>query len=107
MRMSLGAVLVALVLSVPFGAAQAGNYQPPPGYQPNNQTWVQEWNQWAEQFGEQFESWIDGLLGIPDTGGGGGGSGSVAAPEIDPSEAFAALTLLAGGLAALRGRRTK
>jgi len=29
------------------------------------------------------------------------------APEIDPSSALAGLTLLAGGLAVLRGRRTK
>ena len=35
-----------------------------------------------------------------------GGGGVVAAPEIDPASAAAALTLLAGGLAALRGRRS-
>lgn len=29
------------------------------------------------------------------------------APEIDPTSAMAALTLMAGGLAVLRGRRTK
>jgi hypothetical protein len=29
------------------------------------------------------------------------------APEIDPSSALAGLTLLAGGLAVLRGRRSK
>lgn len=34
------------------------------------------------------------------------GGGVAAAPEIDPAEAAAALTLLAGGLAALRGRRS-
>lgn len=34
------------------------------------------------------------------------GSGPVAAPEIDPASAAAALTLLAGGLVALRGRRS-
>lgn len=32
---------------------------------------------------------------------------SVAAPELDPASAVAALTLLSGGLAMLRGRRTK
>jgi hypothetical protein len=32
--------------------------------------------------------------------------GTVSAPEIDPSTAIAALTLLAGGLAILRGRRS-
>lgn len=31
----------------------------------------------------------------------------VAAPEIDPAAAVAGLTLLAGGLAVLRGRRVK
>lgn len=37
--------------------------------------------------------------------GSGPGGGVTAAPEIDPASAAAALTLLAGGLAALRGRR--
>ena len=32
---------------------------------------------------------------------------SVAAPEIDPASALGGLTLLAGGLAVIRGRRTK
>ena len=32
---------------------------------------------------------------------------SVAAPEIDPAGAMSALTLLAGGLAVLRGRRSR
>ena len=31
----------------------------------------------------------------------------VRAPEIDPASAFAAFTMLAGGLAVLRGRRSK
>ena len=31
----------------------------------------------------------------------------VAAPEIDPASAMSALTLLVGGLAVIRGRRTK
>jgi hypothetical protein len=31
----------------------------------------------------------------------------IAAPEIDPASAFAGLTLLAGGLAVLRGRRSR
>jgi hypothetical protein len=34
-------------------------------------------------------------------------SGPVKAPEIDPASMVAALTLLGGGLAVLRGRRTK
>lgn len=36
-----------------------------------------------------------------------GGSGPTAAPEIDPAAAAAAFTLLAGGLAVLRGRRSR
>lgn len=36
-----------------------------------------------------------------------GNGGPTAAPEIDPAEALAALTLLSGGLAVLRGRRSK
>jgi hypothetical protein len=34
-------------------------------------------------------------------------SGPAAAPEMDPSSAMAGFTLLAGGLAVLRGRRSK
>jgi hypothetical protein len=34
------------------------------------------------------------------------GSGPMAAPEIDPAAAMAALSLLAGGLAVMRGRRS-
>ena len=34
-------------------------------------------------------------------------AGRVPAPEFDPASAVAALTLLSGGLAVLRGRRTK
>ena len=33
--------------------------------------------------------------------------GPISAPEIDPTSALGALTLLAGGLAVIRGRRTK
>jgi hypothetical protein len=45
--------------------------------------------------------------GVPTgwTASGGGGGGTVTAPEIDPTSAIAALTLLAGGLAVLRGGR--
>lgn len=32
---------------------------------------------------------------------------AVRAPELDPASAVAALTLMSGGLAVLRGRRTK
>lgn len=113
MRNFLGTILVAASLSFAAGAAHANNYQRPAGYDPQSQTWLQEWDQWVDQFGEQFEDWIDGLLGIPDFdggssgGGGGGGGGTLAAPEIDPSGALAALTLLAGSLSVLRGRRAK
>jgi hypothetical protein len=37
----------------------------------------------------------------------GWASDATAAPEIDPTGAMAGLTLLAGGLAVLRGRRSK
>ena len=40
-------------------------------------------------------------------GGNGGGPGGFAAPEIDPSSAVSALTLLVGGLVVLRGRFRK
>jgi hypothetical protein len=35
------------------------------------------------------------------------GAARVSAPELDPASAMAALTLLTGGLAVLRGRRKK
>jgi len=35
------------------------------------------------------------------------GAARVSAPELDPASAMAALTLLTGGLAVLRGRRRK
>lgn len=39
--------------------------------------------------------------------GPGPGPSATPAPEIDPAGAFAALTLLAGGIAVVRGRRAK
>jgi hypothetical protein len=108
MRKSLGIFVAALVLSVSAATAHAETYQRPAGFEPNNPTWLQEWNEWIDQFGQEFAQWIDSLLGIPYSGqGGNGGNGSVAAPEFDPAEALAALTLLSGGLAVLRGRRAK
>jgi hypothetical protein len=111
MRRSLGAILVALVLCVSIPAARAGGANQPSGFQPNNPTWLQAWDQWADQLGDQVEDLLDSAFGIPDVdssgGNGGGGSGAVAAPEIDPVSALAALTLLAGGLAVIRGRRTE
>jgi|SRR6185437_6291408 len=109
MQKSLWAFLLALAICASSTAAYAGNSNGTLGFQPQNQTWLQEWDQWVDQFGEQFETWIDGLLGIPDvdSGGGGGGGGSVAAPEMDPAGMLGALTLLAGGLVVIRGRRAK
>jgi hypothetical protein len=93
MRSSLPIILVALVLSVPVAAAQDHH----PGYQQNSQSWLQQWDQW----GGRFESWLDGHHHH-----GAGGSGPVAAPELDPAGAMGALTLLMGGLAVVRGRRS-
>ena len=45
--------------------------------------------------------------GAPSGGQGGGWGGHFSAPEIDPSSAIAALTLLIGGLAVLRSRIAK
>jgi hypothetical protein len=46
--------------------------------------------------------------GAPSAGQRGGGwGGHFTAPEIDPSSAIAALTLLVGGLALIRGRIAK
>jgi hypothetical protein len=110
MRKSPALFIAVLVLSVSAAVAHAGTYQQPAGLQPGNATWLQEWDNWIDQFGQEFAEWIDGLLGIPygapASAGGQGGSGAVAAPEFDPASAMAALTLLSGGLAALRGRRS-
>jgi hypothetical protein len=49
---------------------------------------------------------VSTLSGWTENGGAlGGGGSTVAAPEIDASSAVVAVTLLAGGLAVLRGRR--
>ena len=48
-----------------------------------------------------------GPLGGGPPGGPSPGPGTMAAPEIDPSSAMAGFTLLAGGLAVLRGRRRR
>ena len=106
MQKSLWAFLLVLAISASSTAAHAGT-SPPPGFQPQNQTWLQEWDQWADQFGDQFETWVDNLFGISDVDSGGGGGGSLAAPEMDPAGMLAALTLLAGGLAIIRGRRAR
>lgn len=110
MRKSTAPFIAALVLTVST-VAQAGTYQQPAGFQPDSATWVQQWDNWIDQLGQDFAQWLDGLLGIPysspGSAGGQGGSGAVAAPEFDPASAMAALTLLSGGLAVLRGRRSR
>jgi hypothetical protein len=111
MRKSPAPFVAVLALSVAAAVAHAGTYQQPAGFQPGNTTWLQEWDNWIDQLGQEFAQWLDGLLGIPYTapgsGGGQSGSGTVAAPEFDPASATAALTLLSGGLAVLRGRRSR
>lgn len=111
MRKSSGTFIAALVLSVSAAVVHAGTYPQPSGFQPNNPTWLQAWDNWADQLGQELAQWLDGLLGIPYSApGGSGGQGSpgtVAAPEFDPASATAALTLLSGGLAVLRGRRSR
>ena len=111
-------LLGILALSICATAVAYANPSPP--VQPNNSGWTQPqggWTQtdlqavdkWLDQCGEQFEDWWwstwGSVLGISDPDSGQGGA--VAAPEFDPASAFAALTLLSGGLAVLRGRRKK
>jgi hypothetical protein len=56
----------------------------------------------------QIELKLGMVPSCPSGGGGsGGGSGPTAAPEIDPASAMTALTLVLGGLAVVRGRRTQ
>lgn len=73
-------------------------------------------DKWLDRFGDSFEDWFYAswgpTLGITDPDSGhsessGSRGGTVAAPELDPAAALAALTLLSGGLAVLRGRRSK
>jgi LPXTG-motif cell wall-anchored protein len=51
--------------------------------------------------------WFFGFIPIRVCTPNGGGPTPVAAPEIDPASAVAGLTLMAGGLAVLVGRRKK
>jgi hypothetical protein len=64
------------------------------------------WGESFPTFENALETWwqeiISELCGQQGTNGGG----TVAAPEIDPAGAMAALSLLAGGLAVMRGRRS-
>ena len=58
----------------------------------------------ADQLGNSISSaFEDGSISVTS----GGGTGVTQAPEIDPNSAAGALTLLAGCLAVLRGRRSK
>lgn len=47
-----------------------------------------------------------GQTTLTSAGSGGGTGGTVGAPEIDPSSSVAAMTLLLGALAVMRGRRS-
>jgi hypothetical protein len=51
--------------------------------------------------------WIFGFIPIKVCTPNRGGTNPVAAPEIDPASGVAGLTLMAGGLAVLAGRRKK
>lgn len=104
-------LLAVLALSISATAAYAS---PAPTTQPQSgwtQSDLQAIDNWVDQFGEQFEDWFYAtwgpVLGITDPDSGHSGGGTVAAPELDPAAALAALTLLTGGLAVLRGRRSK
>lgn len=109
-------LLAVLALSLSATAAYA---MPAPMTQPKP-SWTQSERQaldkWLDQRGDQFEDWFYAtwgqVFGLTDpdsghSGSSGGSGGSVAAPELDPAAALAALTLLTGGLAVLRGRRSK
>jgi len=101
------------VLTLSLSATAVAYAAPSPPVQPTTQlsaSQQQAIDGWVDQFGEQFENWwysnIGSLFGLTDPDSGNGG-GVVAAPEFDPAGAMAALTLLAGGLAVIRGRRSK
>lgn len=106
-------LLAVMALSISATAVAYASPSPSPT-QTNNSGWTQSdlkaLDGWLDQFGEKFEDWWwdtwGAVLGISDPDSGNGG-GAVAAPEFDPASALAALTLLSGGLAVLRGRRTK
>jgi hypothetical protein len=110
MRKFLGTLVLSLAAMT---AAYANPPGPPPGgwTQPKTgwtQSELQALDNWLDQFGEQFEDWFydtwGSVLGVSDPDS---GHGTVAAPEFDPAAALAALSLLSGGLAVLRGRRSK
>lgn len=107
MRKFLGILALSLTATVAYA-----NTSPPPSGT-NTQTYeslqaldnyLDQCGSWLGSWGRQLDNWLDHTLGDSDDGGTQGG-GPVAAPEFDPAGAMAALTLLAGGLAILRGRR--
>lgn len=93
MLKSLAIGLLTLTAAV-SSAAFAGNQGPPPSPSQGDQggllCWILPW------FCESHHQ-----------GGGGGNGGVTAAPEFDPADMMTAFTLLAGGLAVIRGRRAK
>lgn len=111
-----------LVLSFAATVAYANTSPPPNGtYTQTEESWLstsstdylQALDNYLDRFGswlgscaQQLDDWLDQTLGDSDDGAPQGG-GPVPAPEFDPAEVMAALTLLGGGLAAIRGRRRK
>lgn len=104
------------VLALSISATAVAYASPAPTTQPQSswtQSELQAIDNWVDQFGDRFEDWFydtwGSILGItdPDSGHSGSSGGTVSAPEFDPATALAALTLLSGGLAVLRGRRSK
>ena len=83
--------LIGTILAVSLGVASAAqansNHAPATQYAPQ----------------QQHYSWFWFLIRDKDLGD----KKQVKAPEIDPATAFSGFTLLAGGLAVIRGRRLK
>ena len=111
-------ILAVLALSI---SATAVAYAQPGHTTRTQQTWSQSdlkmLDSWLDRYGDRFEDWFydtwGPVIGITDpdshssSSSSGSTGGTVAAPELDPAMALAALTLLSGGLAVLRGRRSK
>ena len=90
--------LAILVLSVSAIAAAHAN---PDHSSHGGRGWTSsQWQSW-ENWLEQFDNWFDQ---DPHHQGPGG---PVAAPEFGPAGAIVGLSLLAGGLAVVRGKRAK
>lgn len=88
--MMLSKKLIGMILAVGLGVASAAqansNHAPATQYAP-----------------PQHQGWFWFLVRDKDYGD----KKHVKAPEIDPATAFSGFTLLAGGLAVIRGRRLK